>query len=127
MAGVAAVGAIDAFPFSGSDANGLFALRGRRRIPPAPATAGRLPRRHPRILRGHGHLDSRGRRIAAGDVPGREIVVVVNEDFVRKTTSTRERPIGRRIPLPRDGSLDEPLMTIVGVVAVKHALPAGEG
>ena len=124
-AGVAAVGAIDAFPLSGSDANGLFAFEGER-DPAGSGTQAAYRVVTPGYSRRWGSPIRQGRPIAEGDVPGREIVAVVNEDFVPQV-----RPLGYTgrpsVPLPRDGFLDEPLMTIVGVAGnVKHASLAAE-
>ena len=123
--GVAAVGAIDAFPLSGSDANGMFAFDGD----PDPAASGTQAAYRvvtPGYFAAMGIPIRQGRPIAEGDVPGREIVAVVNEDFVRKYVHSGT-PVGRRFRFLGMDSLDEPLMTIVGVAGnVKHASLAAE-
>ena len=125
LAGVAAVGAIDSFPLSGSDATGLFSFEGER-DPAGTGTQAAYRVVTPGYFEAMGISIRQGRPIAAGDVPGREIVAVVNEDFVRKYVPAGS-PIGRRFRFLGMDSLDEPLMTIVGVVGnVKHASLAGE-
>ena len=112
---MAAVGAIDSFPLSGSDATGLFAFEGER-DPAGSGTQAAYRVVTPGYFEAMGISIRQGRPIAEGDVPGREIVAVVNQDFVRKYVPSGS-PIGRRFRFLGMDSLDEPLMTIVGVAA----------
>jgi putative ABC transport system permease protein len=57
----------------------------------------------------------RGRGLADSDRPGTEVVVVVNQEFVRKHMAGTD-PIGRHFSYYGMDSLNEPTMTIVGVI-----------
>jgi putative ABC transport system permease protein len=57
----------------------------------------------------------RGRGLAASDRPGTDVAVVVNQEFVRKHMPG-EDPIGRHFRYYGMDSLNEPTMTIVGVI-----------
>jgi putative ABC transport system permease protein len=118
--GVAAAGAISTFPLSGSDSNGLFAFEGDLDPVKSGTQAGY------RVVT-TGYFEAMGipviagRTIAAADVFGRDVVAIVNKDFVAKYIGKGD-PLGRRFRFLGMDSLSEPMMTIVGVVGnVKHA------
>jgi predicted permease len=120
IAGVRAAGAINAFPLSGSDSSGTFILEGD---PDSRASGTQASYRvvTPGYFEAMGIPLLNGRLIGDEDVFGRDIVVAVNQDFVRRYIPSGD-PIGRRFRYHGMDSLNEPWMTIVGVVGnVKHA------
>jgi putative ABC transport system permease protein len=58
----------------------------------------------------------RGRALEESDSPGKDVVAVVNQQFVRKYLPN-ENPIGRRFRYLGMDSANEPMITIVGVAA----------
>ncbi len=116
---VSAVGAISDFPLSGSDASGLFELDGDKN----PRAADRQASYRvvtPGYFEAMGIPVLKGRVIGDGDAFGREVVAVVNQDFVKRYVPSGD-PIGRRFKFFGMDSMNEPWMAIVGVVGnVKH-------
>jgi putative ABC transport system permease protein len=118
--GVQAAGAISSFPLSGDDPDGGFVFEGETGAGHDSHVAGY------RVVSGDyfaamGIPLLQGRPITDSDAAGGEIVVVVNQDFVRKHLGGRDA-IGRRFRYFGMDSLNEPWMTIVGVVGnVRHA------
>jgi predicted permease len=115
--GVETAGAINAFPLTASDIGGGFYFEGDpnpkhnvrsagyRVVTPDYFTTLRIP-----LLK--------GRLLNEGDRPGNEIAVVVNQDFVRRYSADAD-PIGRRFKFFGMDSMNDPMMTIVGVIAGK--------
>jgi predicted permease len=111
--GVESAGATTVPPVSGGGPSGTFGLDGQPPsgshliadyfvVTPGYFAALRIP-----IVQ--------GRSIDDADKPGGEVVVVVNREFVRKYLPG-ENPIGHRFRYFGMDSLDEPMLTIVGVV-----------
>jgi putative ABC transport system permease protein len=119
LPGVRAAGAINAFPLTGSDAGGGFYFESD----PDPR-ATRRGAGYRVVTSGYfvamGIPLVKGRYIEDTDDSGREIVAVVNRDFVSRYLPDAD-PIGRRFRYFGMDSLDDPFMTIVGVVGnVRH-------
>jgi len=117
VTGVAGAGLVNAPPLSGLDANGAFMLDGQawddikdnwtaQSAVYRMASAG--------YFEAMGMSIRRGRAFDGRDVPGGEIVAVINETLARKHFAGRD-PIGQRI---RFAGMDRvnPWLTIVGVV-----------
>jgi putative ABC transport system permease protein len=125
LPGVRAAGAITSFPLSGSDSGGGFYFEGAA----SPRQDGRFAGY--RVVTGDyfaamGIPLLSGRPIRDSDTAAGEIVAVVNQDFVARYLNGAQ-PLGKRFRFFGMDSLDEPFMTIVGVVGdVKHASLAGE-
>jgi putative ABC transport system permease protein len=114
--GVEAAGAVNALPFSEAiGTGGGFSFEGD--VDPS----------HQRRYAGYrvvtpGYFDAmkipllRGRFLSDADRSGSEVAVVVDQDFVRRYVGGGD-PIGRRFKFLGMDSLNEPMMTIVGVVA----------
>jgi putative ABC transport system permease protein len=120
IAGVRAAGAISAFPLSGSDSSGTFILEGD---PDQRASGTQASYRvvTPGYFEAMGIRLLNGRLIGDEDAFGRDVVVAVNQDFVRRYIPSGD-PIGRRFRYHGMDSLNEPWMTIVGVVGnIKHS------
>jgi predicted permease len=119
LPGVSAAGAINAFPLTGSDFGGGFYFDGDPDPRATPRSAGY------RVVTG-GYFRALGVPLAKGryiddrDDEGREIVAVVNQDFVNRYLPDQD-PIGRRFRYFGMDSMNDPFMTIVGVVGnVRH-------
>jgi putative ABC transport system permease protein len=113
--GIEAAGATTAPPLSGGGPSGTFVFEGGREVVNAALVAdyfvissGYFAAMHTPIVRGRGIEDQ--------DRAGTDTVVVVNQEFVRKYLPG-ENPIGRRFRYLGMDSRNEPMMTIVGVVA----------
>ena len=119
LPGVESAGAINEFPLTGWDAGGLFYFEGDPDPRATKRDAGY------RVVTGDyfttmGVPLIKGRLIADSDTAGKEIVAVVNQDFVSRYLPN-EDPIGKRFKYFGMDSMDDPFMTIVGVVGnVRH-------
>jgi len=119
LPGVESAGAINEFPLTGWDAGGLFYFEGDPDPRATKRDAGY------RVVTGDyfttmGVPLIKGRLIADTDRAGKEIVAVVNQDFVSRYLPN-EDPIGKRFKYFGMDSMDDPFMTIVGVVGnVRH-------
>ena len=119
LPGIESAGAINEFPLTGWDAGGLFDFEGDPDPRATKRDAGY------RVVTGDyfttmGVPLIKGRLIAASDTAGKEIVAVVNQDFVSRYLPN-EDPIGKRFKYFGMDSMDDPFMTIVGVVGnVRH-------
>ncbi|PYR75471.1 MAG: hypothetical protein DMF86_15195 [Acidobacteria bacterium] len=116
LPGVEAAGAVNALPFSETiGTGGGFYFEGdvapshqKRYAGYRVVTPGYFEVMRIRLLR--------GRLLSDADRPGGEVAVVVDQEFVRRYVGGGD-PIGRRFRYFGMDSLNEPMMTIVGVVA----------
>jgi putative ABC transport system permease protein len=119
LPGVESAGAINEFPLTGWDAGGLFYFE----EDPDPRASKRDAGY--RVVTGDyfttmGVPLIKGRLIGDSDRAGKEIVTVVNQDFVSRYLPN-EDPIGKRFKYFGMDSMNDPFMTIVGVVGnVRH-------
>ena len=119
LPGVESAGAINEFPLTGWDAGGLFYFEGDTDPRATKRDAGY------RVVTGDyfttmGVPLIKGRLIGDSDTAGKEIVTVVNQDFVSRYLPDEE-PIGKRFKYFGMDSMNDPFMTIVGVVGnVRH-------
>ena len=114
LPGVQSVGAINAFPLSGSNAGGGFYFESDS-DPDASQRTARYAVVTDDYFSAMGIPLIKGRVISDADVSGAEVVVVVNQAFVASYLGNEE-PIGKRFRYFGMDSSDDPFMTIVGVV-----------
>jgi putative ABC transport system permease protein len=119
LPGVAAAGAINAFPLTGSDMGGGFYFENDADPRASTRAAG-----YRVVTDGYfaamGVPLIKGRGIGDSDVAGKDIVAVVNQDFVNQYLPN-EDPLGKQFRYFGMDSMNDPLMTIVGVVGnVRH-------
>ena len=112
--GVAAVGAINSLPLSGTSTNGDFAIAGRPAFP-----TGQAPLTYYRVITPDYFAATqipirRGRAFEEADREGAPPVALVNETMARRFFPSQD-PIGQRIRIRWGG--DEAWREIVGVVA----------
>ena len=116
--GVTTAGAVNAFPLSDNDIGGGFYFEGDvdpkhttraavyNVVTPDYFSAIRIPLR-------------KGRLLNDADRPGGEVAVVVNQEFVKRYVPEGD-PLGRRFKYFGMDSMNDPMMTIVGVVGNIH-------
>jgi putative ABC transport system permease protein len=116
--GVITAGAVNAFPLSDTDFGGGFHFEGDVDPKHNMRTAVYLVAT-PDYFSAIQIPLKQGRYLSDADRPGGEVAVVVNQEFVRRYVPSGD-PLGRRFKYFGMDSMNDPMMTIVGVVGNLH-------